>query len=613
MTRDLGAVWSDNHECRFRVWAPHASKVDIHVVWPYDRVFSMKMASRGYHDVTLGDIPEYTRYFYRLSGDQEFADPASRHQPAGVFGPSEVIPDSFDWQDRHWFGIPKRNYIIYELHVGTFTPEGTFEAIITHLDDLRDLGITALELMPVGQFPGGRNWGYDGVFPFAVQNSYGGPLGLKRLVNACHQRGLAVILDVVYNHLGPEGNCLPHFGPYLSDRYKTPWGPSINFDGPYSDEVRRFFIANALYWITEYHIDALRLDAVHAILDHSALHFLEELSETVHDQGTILNRLVYTIAESALNDTRLVRSTELGGYGIDAQWNDDFHHSMHTLLTKEREGYYVDFGDFQHMAQAFSEGFVYTGRYSVTRRRKHGNSSRNISPDRFVVYLQNHDQISNRMMRDRISQMISFAAFKLAAGAVLLSPFLPLLFMGDEYGETAPFLYFVSHSDPQIVDAVRRGRREEFASFEWAASPPDPQDEKTFERSKLNRRLRRQGQHHILFEFHKELIRLRKSLPALGYLSKDNMDVFSLAREQVLIVRRWKEDNEALAIFNFSDRQVGSLENLPYGRWRKILNSEEDRWMGRGDESPRLLHSSEGTRINLSAKALLLFVKESED
>jgi len=337
----------------------------------------MQQRPGGYHQIIVKDIAPGARYKYRLKSNKELPDPVSRYQPEGVHGPSEVVDRRFDWQDRHWFGLPIENYIIYELHVGTFTEEGTFEAVIPHLDELAETGITAVEIMPVAQFPGTRNWGYDGVFPFAVQNSYGGPAGLKKLVNACHQQGLAAILDVVYNHLGPEGNYLPQFAPYFTDRYKTPWGHALNFDDAYSDEVRHFFIANALEWITDYHFDALRLDAVHAILDHSALNFLEELAERVHEQGTVLNRRVYVIAESALNDTRVIRPAELGGYGLDAQWNDDFHHSLHTLLTREREGYYADFGDFQHMAQAFSEGFVYSGRYSVNRGRRHELLARN--------------------------------------------------------------------------------------------------------------------------------------------------------------------------------------------------------------------------------------------
>ena len=401
MSRRLGAVWLDHNRYRFRVWAPFSKEVHVHIVAPEERLIRMQ-ANGGYHKITLDDVAPGTRYVYRLSNGTELPDPASRHQPEGVHGPSEVVDPRFEWGDGHWFGLPIENYIIYELHVGTFTPKGTFEAVIPHLDDLAQIGITTIELMPVAQFPGTRNWGYDGVFPFAVQNSYGGPDGLKALINACHQRGLVVVLDVVYNHIGPEGNGLAKFGPYFTGRYKTPWGQALNFDDAHSDEVRHFFISNALEWITDYHFDALRLDAVHAILDHSALNFLEELAKAVHEQGTALNRRVYVIAESTLNDTRLIRPTELGGYGLDAQWNDDFHHALHTLLTRERGGYYVDFGDFQHMAQAFSEGFVYSGRYSVNRGRRHGNSSRGIPSVKFVVYAQNHDQIGNRMLGERL-------------------------------------------------------------------------------------------------------------------------------------------------------------------------------------------------------------------
>jgi maltooligosyltrehalose trehalohydrolase len=334
--------------------------------------------------------------------------------------------------------------------VGAYTKKGTFESIIPHLDELKKLGITAIELMPVAQFPGTRNWGYDGVYPYAVQNSYGGPEGFKRLVNACHGRGLALVLDVVYNHLGPEGNYLWDFGPYFTDRYKALWGFSINFDGPHSDDVRHYFIQNALYWVTEFHVDALRVDAVHAILDFSAEPFLEELASAVHDEAKRLNRRVYLIAESALNDTRVIRSREFGGYGLDAQWNDDFHHALHTVLTGERMGYYRDFGRLQDLAKALLEGFVYSGEYSPYRRRRHGNSSRDIPAHRFVVFSQNHDQVGNRMRGERLSELVCFERTKLAAGVMTLSPFIPLLFMGEEYGETAPFQYFVSHSDPDL-------------------------------------------------------------------------------------------------------------------------------------------------------------------
>jgi maltooligosyltrehalose trehalohydrolase len=567
----------------------------------------------GYHQMVVENIGPGTRYKYRLSPRKEFPDPVSRYQPEGVHGPSQVIDPDFVWHDENWFGLPIEDYVIYELHVGTFTPEGTFDAAISHLDDLSDTGITAVEIMPVAQFPGARNWGYDGVFLFAVQNSYGGPEGLKKLVDACHQRGLAAILDVVYNHLGPEGNYLAEFAPYFTERYKTPWGPALNFDDAYSDEVRHFFISNALEWITDYHFDALRLDAVHAILDHSALNFLEEVAEAVHEQGKVLNRRAYVIAESALNDTRVIRPPELGGYGLDAQWNDDFHHSLHTLLTRERGGYYADFGAFQHMAQAFSEGFVYSGRYSVNRGRRHGNSSRSVPSVKFVVFAQNHDQIGNRMFGERLGQLVSMEASKLAAGVVVLSPFVPLLFMGDEYGETAPFQYFVDHSDARLIEAVRNGRREEFASFKWTGEPPDPQGEETFRRSKLNHNLKKEACHRALLEYHKELIRLRKALPALRSLSKEKMDVVSFEEECVLMVRRWHRNNEVLAIFSFNDHDVRLPQSMPRGLWRKRLDSGDPRWMGRGTVAPDVMDLAPRGTLKLQPHAVLLFEKELQD
>ncbi|MFZ3044571.1 MAG: malto-oligosyltrehalose trehalohydrolase, partial [Desulfatirhabdiaceae bacterium] len=431
---ELGATPLGNGRCRFRVWAPFMDCVDVHILSSKNRLESLTRDRHGYHEGIHDDVEPGVNYLFRLNGSQERPDPASRFQPQGVHGPSQVVDPAFAWTDDNWRGVARHRTIIYELHVGIFTDSGTFDAAIDRLDDLVSLGITAVELMPVAQFPGDRNWGYDGVYPFAAQNSYGGPQGLKRLVNACHHRGLAVILDVVYNHLGPEGNYLRDFGPYFSNHYHTPWGQPINFDGNYSDHVRRYFIENARYWITECHIDALRLDAVHAILDFSARTFLQELAEIVKDLAEDLGRHIHLFAESALNDTRLIRSPDLGGFGLDAQWNDDLHHALHAVITGERRGYYCDFGRFEQLLKALRDGFVYDGQYSEYRKRRHGNSSRSIPPHRFVGFAQNHDQIGNRLQGDRLSTIVSFEALKMVAGIILLSPSLPLLFMGEEYG-----------------------------------------------------------------------------------------------------------------------------------------------------------------------------------
>lgn len=603
----LGAMYLGEGRCQFRVWAPLTERVVVRIEVPSERIVTLEKEAQGYHHAVVEDVGPGSLYTYRLDDGKQLPDPASRSQPRGVHGPSEVVNPHFAWEDRHWFGLSLEDYIIYELHVGTFTAEGTFDAIIPHLDALKDLGITAVELMPVAQFPGNRNWGYDGVYPFAVQSSYGGPEGLRRLVNACHLRGLVVVLDVVYNHLGPEGNYLGDFGPYFTERYRTPWGAAINFDGARSDEVKRFFIENALYWITEFHIDALRLDALHAILDMSAHPFLEQLATAVREQAGRIGRRVYLIAESDLNDTKLIRPQEMGGYGLDAQWNDDFHHAVHTLLTGEQDGYYQDFGKIAHLIKAFADGYIYSGQYSHYRRRRHGNSSTLLPARQFVVCSQNHDQVGNRMFGERLGQLVSFEALKLAAGVVLLSPFIPLLFMGEEYGETAPFPYFVSHSDPELVEAVRRGRQEEFAAFAWKGETPDPQDETTFLHAKLNHKLRRDGQHRVLYDFYRELIRLRRTLPALTSLSKETMEVRGYEAQKVLFVRRWSRDDETCTVFQFGETEVSVALPVPEGRWRRVLDSSDERWQGSGSSLPEHLASEGGATLHLGPKGFALF------
>jgi len=608
----LGATYLGDGKCQFALWAPFAEKAEVHIVHPSERFVPMQKDESGYHQATAGDARPGSLYFYRLNSQREYPDPASRFQPNGVHGPSQTVERSFPWEDRNWPGIPLQDYIIYELHVGTFTSDGTFDSLIQHLDELKELGITAIELMPVAQFPGNRNWGYDCVHPFAVQNSYGGPGGLKRLVTACHQRELAVIVDVVYNHLGPEGNYLGQFGPYFTERYRIPWGPALNFDGPDSDEVRRFFVENALYWVTEFHIDALRLDAVHAILDHSPITFLEELATAVHEQAQSLNRHIYLFPESADNDKRLVSPPELGGYRLDAQWNDDFHHSLHVLLTGEKTGYYQDYGQLQHLARAFREGFVYSGEYSSFRRRRHGSSSHHIPAHRFVVCSQNHDQVGNRMLGERLTRLVSFEALKLAASLVILSPFIPLLFMGEEYAETAPFLYFVSHSDPNLVEAVRKGRKEEFAGFGWAGDPPDPQDHATFSATMLHHNLRNEGQHRTLLQFYKRLLQLRKETTSLSNLSKETMEVIVYDTHNTLLVRRWSDSHQAAILFHFSEATANICFTLPKGNWHRVLDSADEQWNGPGSQAPAVLHSDGEVSLTLLPLSSLLFVWNKE-
>jgi maltooligosyltrehalose trehalohydrolase len=569
-TLDIGATHIAG-KTRFRVWAPLATSVEVELV---DSA-ALKTALQRDGEYFQGTLPAVAgdRYWYWLDGTLRRPDPVSRSQPDGVHGPSQVVDPSFPWSDSRWRGTALEEYIFYELHVGSFTQQGTFDAIISRLDYLVELGITAVELMPVAQFPGERNWGYDGTFPFAPQNSYGGHEGLKRLVDACHSRGLAVTLDVVYNHLGPEGNYLHGFGPYFTDRYRTPWGDAVNFDGPDSDAVRDYFIANALYWITEYHIDALRLDAIHGIYDFSALHILRELTEAVHRQGVVLGRLVHIIAESDLNDVRVVNPPESGGYGLDAQWNDDFHHSLRALLTGDRAGYFADFGSLSHLDKGFREGFVLSGGYSTYRKRRHGSSSADIPPSQLVVFSQNHDQVGNRMRGERPGEHLTLQQLKLAAATVLLSPYLPLLFMGEEYAESAPFPYFVSHGDAELVAAVRQGRLEEFTSFGNQGSPPDPEAEATFLSAKLDQEQRHLGDQRAIFAFYRELIRLRKDYASIPWMSRENLQVVTCEEEQVLLITRSSDDGQLLCLFNYSDQRRVITPALVGGTMNILLDS----------------------------------------
>jgi len=565
----------------FRVWAPLASIMAVRHVSGSGRTVELTPEGCGYFSGLVPDIGEGDCYTYLLDGTIERPDPASRCQPQGVHGPSQILAPSHVWTDGGWQGMGLEDYIIYELHVGTFSPEGTFAGVEQRLDYLCELGITAVELMPVTQFPGDRNWGYDSVYPYAVQTSYGGAEGLKNLVDACHRRGFAIVLDVMYNHLGPEGNYLHAFGPYFTDHYRTPWGDAINFDGPGSEGVRDYFVGNALFWINEYHIDALRLDAVHSFFDLSARHILNELSEAVHQSATMLGRMVYIIAESDLNDSRLIRPRKEGGYALDAQWNDEFHHVLHTLLTGEQHGYYEDFGIFEQLLTAFREGFVYAGDYSRYRQRRHGNDASDIDPLRFVVYSQNHDQVGNRKDGDRLPQHLDLEALKLIAGTVLLSPFLPLLFMGEEYGETAPFQYFVSHGDAALIEAVRHGRKEEFISFGWTGEAPDPQSEATFQRSRINIEIRKQGRHALLYSFYRRLIVLRKNNSCLRTVNRQACTVTQAGDAPVLLLARKNDHYRSLCILNFATTPI--TVNLPGSYdWEVLLDSSESEWGGLG-------------------------------
>jgi maltooligosyltrehalose trehalohydrolase len=504
----------------FTVWAPNAEKVAVKIG---EAIYPMGGPSeRGWWSVAVEEAGPGTDYKFAVNDDaQAWPDPRSEWQPYGVHGASRVYDQTkFAWSDGGWQAPALSSGVVYELHVGTFTPKGTFDSAIERLDYLVKLGITHVELMPVAAFPGERGWGYDGAALFAVYEGYGGPDGLKRLVDACHARGLAVLLDVVYNHFGPVGNYSGKFGPYLTDRHHTPWGGAINFDDWGSDEVRRFFCDNALMWLRDYHMDGLRLDAVHEIFDRSAIHFLEQLAIEVKELSEELGRPLVLIAESDLNDPRVVKAREIGGYGMDAQWSDDFHHALFTVLTEEgaEKGYYADFGTMAKLAKALTRTFVQDGTmYSQYRGRRHGRVVEGLSPHQFVVFLQNHDQVGNRAIGDRVVEGVGMDRAKVAAGLVLTSPFIPMIFQGEEYAASTPFQYFADHEDPEMAKSVKDGRRGEFAAFGWNPTDiPDPENVETFERSKLRWDEVHEGRHEEMFQWYRGLIALRRGSDSLN-------------------------------------------------------------------------------------------------
>jgi maltooligosyltrehalose trehalohydrolase len=604
----LGAYYTGNETCEFTVWAPLLKQVALKIITPEERLIPLKKEDEieGFWKVKVQGIKPGTKYYYQLEETKNLPDPASYYQPEGVHGPSQIIdPNSYQWNDKNWAGVPIEEMIIYELHIGTFTKEGTFEAAINYLKELKELGINAIEVMPVAQFTGNRNWGYDGVYPYAVQNSYGGPDGLKKFVDACHQNGISVILDVVYNHLGPEGNYLPAYGPYLTNKYRPIWGEALNFDDHYSDGVREYFLENALYWLRDFHIDGLRLDAIQAIFEVGARPFLQELADRVANLGEELGRKLYLIAESDLNDVRVLRPKEQGGFGLDAQWCDDFHHALHALLTGENDRYYQDYGKCEHLEKSFRESFVFTGQYAPHRHRKHGNASKDQPAQQFVVFAQTHDQIGNRINGDRLSTTINFEALKLAAGAVFISPFVPFLFMGEEYGETAPFYYFISHSDPELIEMVRKDKKEEFKHFEGRGEYQDPQGEETFNKCKLNWQLQQQGNHKTLWQWHQKLIEMRRTIPALKKLDKNSLEVWSLEEEKIIFLRRWAENSQIFAIMNFNRNEITITTQLPTGQWQKILDSSDEKWMGSGATLPPTIEI--GKQLNINPQSFVVY------
>jgi maltooligosyltrehalose trehalohydrolase len=587
----MGARCEDGR-CTFTVWAPLRKQVALQLQGKSTTIHSLVPDDRGFWSITLDSFRNGDRYLFRLDDQALFPDPASRSQPEGVHGPSAIADSAYPWTDDKWKGLPLEDMILYELHTGTFTPAGTFEGVISKLDHLVKTGINTIEIMPVAQFPGTRNWGYDGVYPFAVQHSYGGVAGLKRLVNEAHTRGLAVILDVVYNHQGPEGNYFPEYGPFFTDKVKTFWGDAINYDGAYADGVRQFYFQNALQWLDEFHLDGLRLDAVHAIWDFSARHFFEELREKVTALEERTGRKKVLIAELDLNNPRYINPPSVGGYGLDGQWIDEFHHALHALVTGEMNGYYEDFGETAHLAKSLKDSYVYTGQYSVHRKKSFGVTPERNPYGQFVVFAQNHDQIGNRLLGDRLAEKLSLEALKLTAATVLLSPHVPMLFMGEEYGETRPFQYFISHTDAELVENVRKGRRQEFKYFNWEGEIPDPQSEEVFRQCVLS-----WEENATLSFFYQYLISFRKSREAMKGRTRDTVTVFDPAEDKVIAFERKHNADHLLIVLNFNKAVSVFTPQISGSLW-KIFDSSSETWDGPGEITAQGSGVHEPVRIN---------------
>lgn len=557
------------------VWSPMAESISL--LLNDSQSFDLEKDDRGCWRLKTEKVRPGDLYKIQINREKKLPDPASLLQPEGVHGYSQAYDlNSFAWTDIGWQGLTEEN-IFYELHTGAFTSKGNFEGISEKLDYLIGLGVNSVELMPVTAFPGKRNWGYDGVFPFAVHKAYGGPSGLQKLVNTCHNKGLAVFLDVVYNHLGPEGNYLSEFGPYFTDNYKTPWGSAINFDDAWCDGVREFYTQNMLMWLRDFHIDGLRLDAVHAIKDFSANHIVRSLRQKADELETLTGKKYMLIGEIDLNDVRYIDSFEKGGYGLGKQWCDEFHHSLHAVVTGEHNGYYEDFGELSQVVKTFNDAYVYDGTWSPHRKKTFGSSTDGFPGNKFVVFIQNHDHVGNRMAGERLGRLVDFETLKLLAGAMFISPFNPLLFMGEEYNEPNPFQYFTSHTDEELGKLVSKGRRDEFPEF-IGNDFPDPQSEDVFMASHLSFDI--QGERKQLFEFYRELIRLKKSHPVWKDFNRDNLKAAEWGRRSILLMKK-VDGHHLVAAMNFG-KEPETIQ-LPWTvdiTFKVLIDSAGSKWGG---------------------------------
>ncbi|MFO7999366.1 MAG: malto-oligosyltrehalose trehalohydrolase [Bacteroidales bacterium] len=622
--RSIGVNFHKGQPPSILVWAPKARRLAMEVEGK--GIFSLEKRPFGYWQASCPGLEPGDRYRLNINGKKNLPDPASLSQPEGVHAFSECVDlnEIRSMGDKDWKGVAVQDLVIYELHTACFSPRGNFQGIEEKLDYLKDLGINAIEIMPVAAFAGSRSWGYDGVFPFAVQQSYGGARAFAALIRACHRQGIAVILDVVYNHLGPESQYLESFGPYFTDKYRTSWGKAINFDGAWSDSVRQYFLENAMMWLRDFQVDGLRLDAVHAIRDQGPKHFLQVLSGQVQELNAITGKRHFLIGECDLNDIRFITPAGQGGFGLDAQWCDEWHHALHALMTGERRSYFSDFGGLSHLAKSFNHAYVYTGQYSHHRKKTFGTPTSGQPGQRFVVFSQNHDQVGNRMMGDRLSTLLDFEGLKLAAGALLVSPFVPLLFMGEEYAEDSPFLFFASHLDQHLSEQVRKGRKREFRDFMETADPPDPAARETFERSKLKWDWTREEKKSQMLAFYKKIIRLRKEHALLKPGNRDHVRASETPCGRGIVLRRGntneglkkkrsqegREHETIYALMNFSEDMM--LVEIPHRRHdplpELLICSAQKQWGGPiGNQAIPFRQTTSGLVVETGRKSILVF------
>jgi maltooligosyltrehalose trehalohydrolase len=608
---EVGAKYR-SQSCDFTVWAPKVSRVDLKLVKD-NSLLGLKKAGNGYWRCNRESLDAGSEYLYELDGKTGLPDPASHFQPKGVFGPSAVVDhDRFVWQDSAYRGLQLRDMVFYELHVGTFTPKGTFQAVIDKLEYLKDLGVNALELMPITQFSGTRNWGYDTVFPFAVQNNYGTPDHLKELVNACHLRNLAVFIDVIYNHSGPEGSCLNQYAPYFVERQGGRWGPVINLDGENCGGVRHYFLQNALHWFRNYHVDGLRLDSILSMPDTTKPPFFSELTALAEEYSTVTGKKQWLVAESGYNQPKVLQPREEGGYGFDGQWLDDYHHAIHAVLTGEREGYYKYYGTLTHLKETLVHAYAHVGgdfAGTTFHRRKKNQHFFWIPSYRLIVFSQNHDHVGNRMLSERLTTLAGLEAAKLAAGIVVLSPYTPMLFMGEEFGESAPFNFFVDYADKNLSEATREGRKREFSSFHWKGESPDPSDPATFEATKIDWNLREKEANQKIFEYYKALLRLRSELSLSSFGDRQKILATASCHQKVLFVRRRLGDDKiCVVVANFSKDSRTCRWQLEGSNYRKILDSADTAWNGCG--ASLLNDASVGDELVFGGFNLAVYLKE---